>query len=423
MLKKRNRGLKVLLSVGGTTYSPHFASPASSDSGRSKFATSVLALIENLGLDGVDIDWEYPANTAQAANMVLLLKEVRQTLLPNNYTVTVACPGPFGYTHLLPAEIDQHVDFWNLMAYDYSGGWSNVTGDQANLFRSADHPESTPFDTESVINYYASHGVSPNRIVLGMPLYGRYFNGTGGLGQSFSGSGTYSLKELSLEGAIVYYDCNAGSSYSYSASQEQLISYDNVDVARQKAAFIMDRLGGAMYWESSDDGVGDESIIQTVSGILRGEGIGLDTTPNRLLYPNSTYANVRHGMRDSVLAPLSSTGPPGISPNIGTILPSSTLLPDLNCNVGRTFFSCLEGICMCTHDADYQPRCVVAEGYCWNHSCSENSDCNSNEICWVDNRCTDGAHCAQVVVGGCVDNPIVTGLILSPVDSGSGGDE
>jgi chitinase len=166
----------------------------------------VLALIENIGIDGVDIDWEYPANAAQAADMVLLLKEVRQAFLPNNYTLSVACPGPFGYTYLLPAEMDEYVDIWNLMAYDYAGSWSNVTGDQANLFRSTDVPASTPFDTESVIEYYTSQGVSPTKIVLGMPLYGRYFNDTGGLGQTFSNAGTYSLRDLPLAGTTEYYD-------------------------------------------------------------------------------------------------------------------------------------------------------------------------------------------------------------------------
>ena len=81
-----------------------------------------------------------------------------------------------------------------------------------------------------------------------MPLYGRYFNSTGGLGETFSGARTYSEKDLPLVGAtVVVYDCNTGSSYSYDAVQRQLVSYDNVDVAKQKAAFIQGRLGGAMY--------------------------------------------------------------------------------------------------------------------------------------------------------------------------------
>jgi chitinase len=131
------------------------------------------------------------------------------------------------------------MNIWNLIAYDYTGSWSNATTDQANLFRSSEHPESTPFDTESVINYYTSQGISPTKIILGMPLYGRYFNSTSGLGETFSGARTYSVKDLLLEGAtVVVYDYNTRSSYSYNVIQRQLVSYNNIDMAKQKVAFI-----------------------------------------------------------------------------------------------------------------------------------------------------------------------------------------
>lgn len=79
-LKQQHRHLKVILSIGGWTYSPHFHPVVVNPALRSKFVASSIRLLEDHGLDGLDTDYEYPSNDEQARGYVALLRELRAGL-------------------------------------------------------------------------------------------------------------------------------------------------------------------------------------------------------------------------------------------------------------------------------------------------------------------------------------------------------
>jgi chitinase len=124
LLKKRNRHLKVMLSIGGQSNSSHFLPAITTSSGRTKFARSAVELVRDYGFDGLDIDWEFPKTPEQAAAMVELLKACRASLdafgatrsPPFRFELSCASPGSYWYTKMDLRGMDRYLDFWNLMA-------------------------------------------------------------------------------------------------------------------------------------------------------------------------------------------------------------------------------------------------------------------------------------------------------------------
>ncbi|KAF8504329.1 glycoside hydrolase superfamily [Russula emetica] len=303
LLKLAQRTLKVLLSVGGWTYSQdgHF-SFVTNPTLRATFIASAIQLIKDYGFDGIDIDFEYPSGTAQGRTFANLLTELRSALdelakgngdtVP--YQLTVAVPAGYEkYASLRVLQMDSALNYWNLMAYDYAGSWSSWADNQANLYGGV----RTNVSTDEAIKWYLSQGATASKINMGIPLYGRSFDNTAGLGQPFDrvepGTDIYPYKVLPLSGAQVFENTADVTSYSYDATRRQLVSYDTPHIAALKAKYVQTNgLAGSMFWELYMDKKGPASLVGTTAGVYG----GLDQTPVCPSYPNSKWDNIRNNM-------------------------------------------------------------------------------------------------------------------------------
>lgn len=263
--------------------------------------------MKDWGFDGIDVDWEYPNDENEATNFDLLLQAVRDELdsyasqnAPGyHFLLSIAAPaGPEKYKKLHLDKISNIVDQINIMAYDYSGSWDSASGHNANLFP---YKASTnPYNSDKAINDYIDAGVPAEKIVLGMPIYGRSFEGNLGIGKSFSdvgqGSwerGVWDYKALPKPGAEIKYDEEAQAYYSYDSIMHELISYDTPEEVEKKVDYVLKHgLGGSMFWEASGDKKGNESLIGTSYNCLG----TLDESENWLSFPDSRYANIALGM-------------------------------------------------------------------------------------------------------------------------------
>ncbi len=276
-LKKTNPGLKVLYSVGGWVWSDKFSHIAAFGSARKKFATSCILLMKKHGFDGVDLDWEYPGQRAEdnafrpsdKENFTLLLAELRKQLdshgkLDNaHYLLTIATGADQAYIdHTDLGRAQEHLDFINVMCYDYYHGWFFQTGHHANL-RPSDQEKFLGNSGEEAIKRHIEAGVPANKLIMGIPFYGRQWDkvtpGNDGLYQSAMSTGVivpyWDIVDKLKSGKYEkLYDESAKSSYLWNKTDSIFISWETPKELRLKTEFIKEKgLGGAMFWEYSLD--------------------------------------------------------------------------------------------------------------------------------------------------------------------------
>ncbi|TPD66813.1 chitinase [Stenotrophomonas maltophilia] len=305
-LKAKYPGMKVLISLGGWTWSRGFSSAAQPANRQAFVASCIDAYIKGnlpvtdgaggpgaaLGVfDGIDIDWEYPVACGIAcgtpednANFTALMAEFRRQLdaVRPGLLLTVAVGAGIDKIRVTdPAAYHPYLDYINVMTYDFHGAWDAKTNHQSALFDSPNDPSTGDqklYNSNDAIEAFISRGVPAAKLNLGIGYYGRGWTGVtnanNGLYQSATGAapGTYEagiedwkvLKNLAWPS---YTDNTAGATWIYNGST--LWSFDTPANITRKMGYVKTQgLGGAFVWEfSGDDAQG--TLTKAVSDGLK----------------------------------------------------------------------------------------------------------------------------------------------------------
>jgi chitinase len=308
-LKVKHPSLKVLMSIGGWTYSKFFSDAVRTDASRKKFVSSCIDMYIKGNLpayngvggpgtaanifDGIDLDWEWPGSdghagnhvsTADKANLTALLAEFRAQLdalgasTGKHYLLTAFTPADSvkianGWDL---SQVFKYLDFANVQGYDFHGAGSdnswepNRTGHQANLLADPADPYPFHFTVESAIKLYTDAGISPRKLTIGLPFYGRGWQsvadgGKHGAWQTANGAapgqfaeeaGTrgYSNLVASVPGCTVFHDTVAVATFCFTGNGGQWWTFDDPWSLGQKTTWVKGHgLLGVMIWEMSGD--------------------------------------------------------------------------------------------------------------------------------------------------------------------------
>lgn len=285
--------LKIMLSLGGWTWSKHFSTCTADPNKRKRFVESAVDMLDRTDADGLDVDWEYPTGCTDAAggsaacgvgsnshspddwqHYIALMRELRVEMESRGFnrrmelTVAAGMAPKLNQDAPLKEWVDT-MDAINFMTYDYMGGWNKYTAHQTPLNKVTSLPFGAPTDYNIVdtVQLFLDAGVPTNKMVLGLAAYGRSWEQTSGLHQPAAGGGPGTWERgvvswhdiqanyISPESDwVVHWDEEAQAPYLYSDSRGDLVVYDDERSIGAKVRWAQQQgFAGFMWWEASDD--------------------------------------------------------------------------------------------------------------------------------------------------------------------------
>ncbi|MBP5622022.1 MAG: hypothetical protein J6X44_08410, partial [Thermoguttaceae bacterium] len=222
--KAHENNVKVCVAIGGWSYNGKplestFAAATDSDAKCKTLADAMLKVVDDYGLDGIDVDWEYP-RAKTSWQYEALIKYLREGLDERGegkvLTSAVAGFTTAGYS---PTALEC-LDWVNVMAYDGDGGAGHS-------------PYKYAVDST---NTWKNVGLSKEKVVVGVPFYARP-DWTSYTGLVAADKENAAKDKAEYKGKTVF--------------------YNGLETIAQKTEFACDNAGGVMIWEMSQDYTAD----------------------------------------------------------------------------------------------------------------------------------------------------------------------
>lgn len=276
-LTLRKKGIRMVLSVAGGA--DNFSN-ACRNVGPSAVADNIMYYVEKYNLDGVDIDWEFPADSTDQQYLNVLCQSLRAKLDilgkgGTPYLLTAAIPSSQLYQRFDLKTLNKYLDYVNMMSYDMNA--SGRASHLCPLFR-AFNDGNLGYGIDDGIVKFTTAGLDANKIIVGGAFYGKAYTvkGTGNYESKYpalgapaelnslqyaSGTVTYKYisKNILTDSSYKrYFDNEAKVPYLYSASKKIFITYEDVESLQLKTEYAYENGMGIMFWEYGYD---DNNIL------------------------------------------------------------------------------------------------------------------------------------------------------------------
>ncbi|KAB8070770.1 glycoside hydrolase superfamily [Aspergillus leporis] len=251
--KRFSKDTKLLVAIGGWGDTSGFSTGAKDEASRKRYAKNVAAMVQEFGLDGVDIDWEYPGGNGDDYKKVpnsektweieaypLFLAAIREAI-GNDKVLSIAVPGKKGdmiaFTKEQGPNIWRSVDFVNVMTYDLMNRRNTETKHHTGLKDSLD-----------TIRAYKEIGLDSSKINLGFAYYAKYFETAPDAGCDQHPLGCQTAVMEDAQGA----DTGKSGVVTFDKAQDGVSATAKASWARALQSGITDEDAGGQYYFDKD---------------------------------------------------------------------------------------------------------------------------------------------------------------------------